>query len=63
MRDLSTGSARMEPTEETTVRVYIEYADGENHTLFLEPGNSLALADDGPVLVETSAMTERQRKA
>jgi hypothetical protein len=55
MNDKSIGSARIEPTEQTTTRVYVERADGESVTLFLEPGNSIAIAEDGPVMVEAYA--------
>lgn len=49
------GSARMEPTDDTTVRLYVERADGETETLFLEPGNGVAIADDGPIMIEAYA--------
>lgn len=56
MQDRSIGSARVEETEDTTTRVYVERADGDSTTLFLEPGNSIAIVDDGPVIVESYAI-------
>lgn len=55
MNDNSIGSGRVEPTDNTTVRVYIERPDGEPSVLYLEPGNALHLAEDGPVSVEVFA--------
>ncbi len=55
MQDKSIGSARIEPTEDTTVRVYIERADGESTVLYLEPGNGITITEDGPVTVEAFA--------
>lgn len=57
--DKHIGSARTEPTEDTTTRVHVERANGESATLYLEPGNGFAVVDDGPVVVEAFA-TEDQ---
>lgn len=54
------GSARMEPTEDTTVRLFVERADGETETLFLEPGNGVAIADDGPIMMEAYATQDNE---
>lgn len=51
----SIGSARMEPTEDTTTRVHIEYTNGETVVLYLEPGNGLTIFTDGPIAVEAYA--------
>jgi len=55
MSEKSIGSAKIEPTEDTTTRVYIQRADGETATLYLEPGNSVTVVEDGPVVIEAYA--------
>lgn len=56
MSEKSIGSARMEPTEDTTVRIFIERANGKSTVLYLEPGNGITITDDGPIQVEAFAM-------
>lgn len=60
MQDNSIGSARIEQTEDTTTRVYIERANGDSTTLFLEPGNAITIEEDGPIKVEAYAIEESQ---
>lgn len=61
--DKQQGSARIEPTEETTTRVYIQRAGEEPQVFFLEPGNSMDIVDDGPIEIEVAAMTEEERES
>lgn len=60
MRNKSIGSARLEQTEDTTTRVYVERANGDSMTLFLEPGNAVTIAEDGPVKIEAYAIMQNE---
>lgn len=61
MNSLSDGEAHAEPTPETTTRVEVETLGGEKRTYYLEPGNTLGFADDGPVHVSVTALSEAER--